>query len=197
MKRIYLSALSGLLLMAGAAQAQSRVGIKTNLLYDATATINLGVEVGLTRKLSLDVSGNLNPWTWKDQMSWKHWMVQPELRYWTCHRFNGHFFGVHAMAARYNMGNIPLSKDFRFLGVHYGALADSRFEGFGFGAGLAYGYAHPLGDHWNLEAEIGLGFLYGMAHAYGPGNGDEPVEKDVKKFMPMVTKAAVSIVYLF
>ncbi|MBP3257275.1 MAG: DUF3575 domain-containing protein [Bacteroidales bacterium] len=197
MKRIHLLALLCLLLIAGTAQAQSRVGIKTNLLYDATATINLGVEVGLAQKLSLDVSGNLNPWTWKNNMMWKHWMLQPELRFWTCHRFNGHFFGVHALAARYNIGNIPLSKDFRFLGVHYGALADNRFEGFGVGAGVAYGYAHPLGDHWNLEAEIGLGAVYGIANAYAGGNSDELVARAVRKFTPMVTKAAVSIVYLF
>ncbi len=76
------------------------VGIKTNLLNDATTTINLGVEVGLAPRLSLDLSGNLNLWTWKNNMKWKHWMAQPELRLWTCQRFAGHFFGVHALAGQ-------------------------------------------------------------------------------------------------
>ena len=37
--------------------------LKTNLLYDATSTINLGFEFGLSPKGTVDVSGNYNPWT--------------------------------------------------------------------------------------------------------------------------------------
>ena len=135
------------------------VGIKTNLLYDATTTINLGVEVGLAPRLSLDLSGNLNLWTWKNNMKWKHWMAQPELRLWTCQRFAGHFFGVHALAGQFNVGNIPIPENVHILGVHWGTLADTRYEGWGFGAGLAYGYALPIGKHWNMEFEIGAGAL--------------------------------------
>ena len=36
--------------------------IKTNALYWATSTPNLGFEVGLAKKITLDVSGNYNPW---------------------------------------------------------------------------------------------------------------------------------------
>lgn len=172
-------------------------GIKTNLLYDATATVNLGVEVGLASKLSLDISGNLNLWTWKNNMKWKHWMVQPELRLWTCQRFAGHFFGVHALAGQFNVGNIPIPKDFRFLGVHYGALANTRYEGWGFGAGLAYGYALPIGKHWNLEAEIGIGALYGIANSFDCDVCNRPLAQNIRKFTPMLTKAAINIVYLF
>ena len=35
-----------------------KAGIKTNLLYDATSTINLGAEIALGRRVTLDVSGN-------------------------------------------------------------------------------------------------------------------------------------------
>ena len=34
--------------------------LKTNVLYDATATINLGAEVGLAPKWTFDLSGNYN-----------------------------------------------------------------------------------------------------------------------------------------
>ena len=40
------------------ARAQD-TAVKTNLLYDATATVNLGLEVGLAPKWTLDLSGNL------------------------------------------------------------------------------------------------------------------------------------------
>lgn len=179
-----------------AAHAQA-VGIKTNLVYDATPSPNLGLEVGLARRLSLEISGNLNLWNWKENTKWKHWMVQPELRLWTCQRFAGHFFGVHALAGQFNVGNIPIPKDFRFLGVHYGALANTRYEGWGFGAGLAYGYALPIGKHWNLEAEIGIGALYGIANSFDCDVCNRPLAQNIRKFTPMLTKAAINIVYLF
>ena len=176
-----------------------RVGVKTNLLIDATASPNLGVELGLANKLTLDVSGNLNLWDWPglDNMKWKHWVVQPELRYWTCQRFAGHFFGVHALAGQFNVGNIPIPKDFRFLGVHFGALADTRYEGWGFGAGLAYGYALPIGKHWNMEFEIGAGALYIIADSFDCDICNRPKEQNIKKLLPTLTKASINIVYLF
>ena len=82
------------------------VGIKSNLLYDATASPSLGIEVGLAPRFTLDVSGSLNLWNWKNNMKWKHWMVQPELRYWTCQRFAGHFFALHGLGGQFNFGNI-------------------------------------------------------------------------------------------
>ena len=63
-----------------------KFAIKTNALYWATTTANLGFEVGLSKKLTLDVSGNYNPWKFSDHKQIKHWLVQPELRYWLCER---------------------------------------------------------------------------------------------------------------
>ncbi len=47
----------------GAAVYAQSVALKTNVLYDATATVNVGAEVQLAPRWSLDVSGNLNAWT--------------------------------------------------------------------------------------------------------------------------------------
>ena len=58
------------------------VQIKTNLLYDATATINIGSECRLGRRWSLDLSGSYNGWKLGGDRKWKHWFVQPEGRYW-------------------------------------------------------------------------------------------------------------------
>lgn len=70
-----------------------KVAVKTNLLYDATTTMNLGLEIGLGKKWSLDLSGNYNPWKFDDETRLRHWGVQPELRYWLCEKFNGSFSG--------------------------------------------------------------------------------------------------------
>ena len=71
------------------------VGVKTNLVMDAMKMINLGAEVGLSKKLTLDLYANYNPWKYKDQKMMKMLAIQPELRYWFCDKFNGHFVGAH------------------------------------------------------------------------------------------------------
>ena len=81
---------AGFLLMSGTsiyAQVQRneaylpKFAIKTNALYWATSTPNLGFEVGLAKKLTLDISGNYNPWKFGDDRQIKHWLVQPELKF--------------------------------------------------------------------------------------------------------------------
>ena len=171
------------------------VGIKSNLLYDATASPSLGIEVGLAPRFTLDVSGSLNLWNWKNNMKWKHWMVQPELRYWTCQRFAGHFFALHGLGGQFNFGNIK--NNIRFLGTDFSVLSNERYEGWAVGAGLGYGYALPLGKHWNLEFEVGAGAIYSVANGYECDVCNRPTATDVRILRPALTKAAISIVYLF
>ena len=141
------------MMLATQLQAQT-VAVKTNLLYDATATINAGIELGLAPKWTLDVSGNFNGWTMSHDRKWKHWLVQPEARYWFCDRFAGHFLGFHALGGQYNVGH--LKNNIKFLGKDFSKLSDSRYQGWFIGAGIAYGYAWVLNKHWNLEGEIGI-----------------------------------------
>jgi hypothetical protein len=68
-----------LLLVATTGVYGQKFAVKSNLLYDATATINLGVEVGLAKKWSLDLSGNYNGWKFGDEARMKHWLVQNKL----------------------------------------------------------------------------------------------------------------------
>lgn len=96
MKQRLLTLILAIAALAGVAQ-MSNVAVKTNLLYDATASPNLGVEWGFAPKWSADISGNFNDWAIKDHL-WKHWFVQPEIRYWFCERFSGHFLAALATA---------------------------------------------------------------------------------------------------
>ena len=196
-----LLAFASLFCVAYRAGAQ-QVGIKTNVVYDATATVNLGVEVGLSQRLTLDVSGNLNLWTWRENMKWKHWLVQPELRLWTCQRFAGHFFAVHGLAGQFNVGNIhifgrAIPDRFKLFGTDYSLLSKYRHEGWAFGGGLAYGYALPLAKHWNMEFEIGAGAIYSISDSFECDVCNRPKDTGVKHLRPAITKAALSIVYVF
>ena len=139
-----------LLLVATTGVYGQKFAVKSNLLYDATATINLGVEVGLAKKWSLDLSGNYNGWKFGDEARMKHWLVQPEARYWLCEKFNGHFFGLHAHYADYNVGGL------KFLSKN---MENHRYQGNLYGAGLSYGYQWLLSDRWSMEAVLGIGCL--------------------------------------
>lgn len=175
-------------------QAQ-KVAVKTNLLYDAFLNVNVGVEIGLAPRWTLDLSADYNGWTLSSQRKWKHWFVQPESRYWFCDRFAGHFFGVHVFGGQYNIGG--LENDISFLGTDFSHISDKRYQGWAIGAGVAYGYAWILGKHWNLEAEIGIGWAYTRYDVFPCAICGTRLEKDRLHQYFGPTKAAINLVYLF
>lgn len=172
-----------------------KVAVKSNLLYDVTSTINLGTEFGLSPKWTLDVSANYNPWTYSNNKKWKHWLVQPEARYWFCNKMMGHFIGFHAIAGSYNIGNV--NADFKFLGTDFSKLKDYRYEGWFVGAGVAYGYSWVLSKHWNLEAELGVGYTYSKSDKFECASCGEKLEDDKTHHYVGPTKAALNLVYVF
>ena len=182
-------------LFAGMFASAQKVALKTNLLYDATATVNAGIEIGLAPRWTLDISGNFNDWTMSHNRKWKHWLVQPEARYWFCERFSGHFIGIQAHGGEYNFGN--LKNGIKFLGSDFSKLTDNRYQGWYVGGGLSYGYAWILGKHWNLEAELGIGYIYTRFDKYPCAECGEKIEEDASHHYFGPTKLALSIVYLF
>lgn len=182
------------MMLATQLQAQ-KVAVKTNLLYDATATINAGIEFGLAPKWTLDLSGNFNGWTMSHDRKWKHWMAQPEARYWFCDRFAGHFLGFHALGGQYNVGH--LKNNIKFLGTDFSKLSDSRYQGWFIGAGIAYGYAWVLNKHWNLEGEIGVGYVYTEFDRFNCKGCGKKVEEDKNHHYFGPTKAAINLIYVF
>ena len=72
--------LFALAVTAVSASAQ-RVALKNNIVYDALLTPNLGLELGLGRATTLDLSGNYNWFKKSSGKMFKHWLVQPEFRF--------------------------------------------------------------------------------------------------------------------
>lgn len=172
----------------------SQVGIKTNIIPDALLSPNLGVEVGLAPHWSLDLTGQINFWS-VNQHVWKHWLAQPEARYWFCDRFAGHFLGFHALGGEYNFGNIH--NNITFLGSRFKNLSDYRYQGWAVGAGVAYGYAWVLSKHWNLEAEIGIGWLYTRFDKFSCIDCGRKLESNKVHNYVGPTKVAVNFEYIF
>lgn len=171
------------------------VAVKTNLVYDVAANVNAGIEFGLAPKWTVDVSGNFNAWDMSHNRKWKHWLVQPELRYWFCDRFAGHFLGMHLHGGQYNVGGLKNSMS--FLGTDFSKLSDNRYQGWFTGVGLAYGYTWMLGEHWNLEAEIGLGYSYTKYDRFECVGCGKKIEEDKSHHYVGPTKAAINLVYVF
>ncbi len=165
-----------------------RWGIKTNLLYDATATINLGVEVRTGYHTSVELAGNYNNWTFKNDRKWKHYLLQPEFRWWPGETFDGHFFGVHAHGALYNVGHLPKPPFSDYMNTH-------RMEGWLAGAGVSYGYRWNFNHRWALEATIGVGYAYLNYDEFNCGRCGQLLSNNTTKNYFGPTKAGISLIF--
>lgn len=163
--------------------------VKTNLLYDATATLNLGLEFAIANKWTLDMSGNLNSWKAYGSGKWKHVMVQPEMRYWICERFNGHFVGVHLHGGVFNVGALP-----SLSGFISDNMQQYRYQGYFYGGGLSYGYHMVLSGRWSLETSLGLGYAHINYDKYPCGHCGVKIKSDTKNYFGP-TKLAISLIY--
>lgn len=168
-----------------------RFAIKSNLLYGAaTQTPNLSVEFAVGENMTIDFVGSYNPWNWEgnyaDNRKWVHFILQPEFRWWTCERYNGHFFGANLLFSRYNVGLVDLPLLFE---------KQYQYDGYAMGAGVSYGYHLILGNRWGLEFTVGVGAAYLKYDKYECGKCGYFIEKE-DKFYFGPTKLGVSLVYM-
>lgn len=131
--------------------------IKNNLLYDATLTPNIGLEVKIGSRSTFQIFYGINPWKFSDTKKWRHWSLMPEYRYWLKKEkapyLLGWFTGVHALGGEFNVGGV----DMPFGMMKW--LKDNRYEGWFIGGGLTLGHAWRLSDRWRLEAAVGVGYI--------------------------------------
>jgi hypothetical protein len=160
--------------------------IKTNLLYNATTTMNLGAEFRTGERTSLEIPISWNPWEFADNRKWRHILIQPEFRFWTRDIFRGHFFGLHSHYAYYNIGSLP--KPFSPY------MQEFRFEGWLAGAGLSYGYRWNFNNRWGLEATIGAGYAYLSYDKFECGACGELLGSYGKNYFGP-TKVGLSLIY--
>jgi len=167
-----------------------KIALKNNLLYDATLTPNLALEFGLGKRSTLEIGGGWNPFEFSNDRKFKHWLVQPELRFWPCERFNGLFFGIHGHGGEFNIAKLDLP-----FGL-FDSLKDHRYEGHFYGGGVSIGYQFILGRRWNFEMSVGGGYAYIDYDKYECGDCGLKLESDTKNYWG-VTRASLSFVYFF
>ena len=115
----------------------------------------------------------------------KHFLVQPELRYWKNIAFQGSFFGAHLIYGMYNVG-----------GCDIGSLKDYRYQGDAYGAGLSYGYRWDLSPHWKMEATAGVGYVRLDGDKYECGDCGRHLNATVTDYFGP-TKIGLSLIYAF
>ena len=170
-----------------------QVAIKTNLFYGTyTSTPNLSIELASGKRSTLELGGGYNPWNLKgiinNNKKLVHWIGKAEYRYWLCTKFSGHFFGMHALGSQYNISGHELALLFEKGSRNY------RYEGYGYGGGISYGYNFFLGKRWSLETTIGVGYIRLHYDKYdcnkcGTKNGTEN-----KNYLGP-TQAGISLIY--
>ena len=133
---------------------------------------------------TLDVSGNYNPWKFGDDRQIKHWLVQPELRYWLCERFNGSFFGLHGHYGEMNVSNLNIF-----------GMGHDRYDGSLYGAGISYGYQWIISKRWSMEATIGVGYARLKYDKYARGDGGEKLGHNTRNYFGP-TKIGLSFIYV-
>lgn len=181
-----------LLLGTNAVQAQ-KAGLKTNFAYwGVAASPNLGLEVATGKKTTLELGGGFNFWKFgsgEESKTARHWLVQPELRYWFCESFNGHFIGLHAHGAQFNVGgwNIPVGR--------LDAFKEHRYQGYLYGAGISYGYQWVLSPRWNFELSLGGGYARIHYDKFPCTTCGSKLDEGNYDYWG-ITKGAISLIYM-
>lgn len=162
-----------------------RVAFKTDALKLALSMPNLGVELALGDRYSIDLTltTTVKPYLQKDA---KMFIIQPELRYWLSGR---------QMARTYiGVGANVLSYKFKYDGQYH--------DGYGAGAGITIGYSWLISSRWSIEAYAGFGLLAYQEKRYLPTDTKEDIETVYKNYSNangykmMPSKIGVAISYI-
>ncbi len=161
--------------------------IKTNLVYNAALTPNLGLELPFKKKFSIDLDVTYNIWDRKNNVKWRNLVIMPEFRFWPNKSMEGQFFGVHFGWAKYNIGGIKMP--------YYSDAFYYRYEGWAVGIGASYGYQKTIIGNLSFEATIGVGFIYTKYDKYlAPECG--AYWGSFKNILIAPTKIGFSLVYI-
>ena len=144
--------------------------LKTNLLYDAVTALNAELEVPIGKRFSVMVE-DVFPW-WKagpngNKYCLQMWTMSVEPRWWfyrkgMSDRLQGHFIAPYVMSGKYD-----LQWDTNIC-----------YRGYGWSAGLTYGYSMPLCKWLNMEFSMSIGYLNASYQHYQPSADYEQLFKD-------------------
>ena len=165
--------------------------VSTNLLYDVALLPNLSIEMAFNRQ-SVLLQG---AWSWWDTGAPNYWshriqMLWLENRYWWGDRpqaLTGFYTGFYGAFGTYDIRLFPKG------GEPWGSLSN-----FSYSVGITSGYSMPLSQRWNLNFNLGAGYLGGEYNEYNHSSCADCYPKRSTKQRRYIgpTQAAVSLVYV-
>lgn len=164
----------------------SPFSLKTNLLYDALLVPNVGLEFFFKERWSVALNW-MYAW-WKTDRRHYYWRVYGgdlETRFWLKQEGYGSRRSGHHVGAYVQTGTF----DFELGGRGY------MVDDWGYGGGLAYGYALPVARKLNLDFSVGLGIFHGVCKEYLPIDGHYVWQVTKKRNWIGPTKVEVSLVW--
>lgn len=143
--------------------------LRTNLIYAASASANLGFDFAIGRHFSLGANLGLKAWPrwwigdWdaENPTRWRHLLVAPEFRWWPSEVFSKWFVGADLVWSHFNVGGVKFP-----LGTIYPAVRDNRLQGDVWALGIFAGYSWWLTKHLRLEVEAGVAAGYYAAEKF-------------------------------
>lgn len=168
-----------------------RFALKTNALYWAAATPNLGAELALSEHSTLNATLQYNPFTIGADNKIQHFLFKPEYRYWFSEKFTRLFIGASVFGGTFEVGGFKLP-----FGL-FKRLQTNYYKGNAFGAGISVGYSFYISPHFNIETTLGVGIARLSYHTEPVGKPAPVNYKNSHKVLPVPTEFGVSFVYLF
>ena len=137
------------------------VFVTTNMLYDAALTPNIGIGMKVSDRVTIQADWMYARWNNHDKRRyWRIYGGDIEVRYRIGPRRNGsplggHYVGAYSSIACY---------DFQAGRSHSGVLSDK----YNYAAGLSYTYSLPLSTRFNIDFNLGVGYLWGTYKKHKP-----------------------------
>ena len=198
MKYVYIllfSLLCGKPLLAqqsdGMERSLPRVALRTNLLYDATLSPNLGVDVRVDSTWTVGLLAGMNAWDIDKEKNkkWRHMLFSFRARkYVNDSVFHKGYFEADAIYSHFNVGNVKFP-----LGL-YKTVRERRLQGDLLALGGKYGYSWILSRDWRIEAEAGVAIGYAWFKEYDCPHCGTYYGKDDRIFL--LPQLGVNIVYI-
>lgn len=164
-------------------QDKHYVALKTNVAYDALALMNLGLEMQVAPKISIEMPVIWSLWDYEREHGIRTVTIQPEARWWMGKETgHGHYFGLHAHVGWFNV-----------------KWNDTRYQDTGrplLGTGLSYGYKLPLGNHLGAEFSLGLGYANMKYNTYYNIDNGAKLDTRIRHYWG-ITRLGASLVYRF
>lgn len=166
--------------------------VKTNLVYSGYTVPNLGFEFNIKNNKSLSITGAFRPFQFDDSKRFKLWSVNPELRFWPCRTYYGHFWGINALTGQFNVGGYS---DFSGIDITKLDISDYRVEATHAGLGFSYGYHAILTKRLGLEFSVSAGYTRFWYEKFYCIKCGEKVDEGVRNYFGP-TGLGLSLVYL-